>query len=156
LGRKEIDLARILVVDDDPVIRRLLSVLLQDEGHNVLSAPDGDAALEMISNEAPDLVVLDVLMPKKDGYTVLKEMKSSGIRESTKVLVLTGRGTEADWLRGYKLGADQYMTKPFDTEEFINVISELLGMSREQLKVRRLAELDRAQLLSRLEAIFER
>jgi DNA-binding response OmpR family regulator len=149
-------MARILVVDDDPDIRRLLSVLLEGEGHGVESAPDGEKALEMISNNDPDLVVLDVMMPKKDGYTVLKEMKSSGIRESTKVLVLTARAAEADWLRGYKLGADHYLTKPFDTDEFVRVIDELLEMDQEQLRIRRLAELDRAQLLSKLEAIFNK
>jgi DNA-binding response OmpR family regulator len=149
-------MAQILVVDDDPDIRRLLSVLLEGEGHGVISAPDGDKALELISGASPDLVVLDVMMPKKDGYTVLKEMKASGIRETTKVLVLTARAAESDWLRGYKLGADQYLTKPFDTDEFLNLVNDLLGMSQEQLKIRRLAELDRAQLLSRLEAIFEK
>jgi DNA-binding response OmpR family regulator len=149
-------MARILVVDDDPDIRRLLCVLLEGEGHNVISAPDGDRALELISSEGPDLIILDVMMPKKDGYTVLKEMKSSGIRDATKVLVLTARAAESDWLRGYKLGADQYLTKPFDTEEFVTLVSDLLGMSQEQLKLRRMAELDRAQLLSKLEAIFDK
>jgi DNA-binding response OmpR family regulator len=149
-------MAQILVVDDDPDIRRLLGVLLEGEGHNVASAPDGDKALELISGTHPDLIILDVMMPKKDGYTVLKEMKASGIRETTKVLVLTARAAESDWLRGYKLGADQYLTKPFDTDEFLNLVNDLLGMTQDQLKLRRLAELDRAQLLSKLEAIFER
>jgi DNA-binding response OmpR family regulator len=149
-------MAKILVVDDDPDIRRLLSVLLEGEGHNVISAPDGERALELISREGPDLILLDVMMPKKDGYTVLREMKASGIRESTKVLVLTARAAESDWLRGYKLGADQYLTKPFDTEELLTLVRDLLGMSQEQLKLRRLAELDRAALLSKLEAIFEK
>jgi DNA-binding response OmpR family regulator len=149
-------MAQILVVDDDPDIRRLLGVLLESEGHNVASAPDGDKALELISTTHPDLIILDVMMPKKDGYTVLKEMKASGIRETTKVLVLTARAAESDWLRGYKLGADQYLTKPFDTDEFLSLVNDLLGMTQDQLKLRRLAELDRAQLLSKLEAIFER
>lgn len=148
-------MARILVVDDDPDIRRLLNVILVEEGHNVMSAPDGDKALEMVTAELPDLLVLDVMMPKKDGYTVLKEMKSAGIRESTKVLVLTARGAEADWLRGYKLGADQYLTKPFEMEELVAAIQDLLTMTKEELRARRQQELDRAQLLSRLESIFE-
>jgi DNA-binding response OmpR family regulator len=149
-------MARILVVDDDPDIRRLLTVILKDEGHQVMDAPDGERALEMIATVHPDLIVLDVMMPKKDGYTVLKEMKSSGVRESTKVLVLTARAAEADWLRGYKLGADHYLTKPFETEEFVDVIDDLLEMNPDQLKARRLQELDRAQLLSRLESLFEK
>jgi DNA-binding response OmpR family regulator len=147
--------ARILVVDDNPDIRRLLSVILMEEGHNVVSATDGDEALQLLPGEAPDLVVLDVMMPKKDGFMVLKEMRSSGLRESTKVLLLTARTSEADWLRGYKLGADQYLTKPFENSELVQVVDELLSMDPEQLRVRRQQELDRAQLLSRLEAIFQ-
>jgi DNA-binding response OmpR family regulator len=147
--------ARILVVDDNPDIRRLLGVILMEEGHNVVSATDGDEALELLPGEAPDLVVLDVMMPKKDGFMVLKEMRSSGLRESTKVLLLTARTSEADWLRGYKLGADQYLTKPFENSELVQVVDELLSMDPEQLRARRQQELDRAQLLSRLEAIFQ-
>jgi DNA-binding response OmpR family regulator len=148
-------MARILVVDDDPDIRRLLSVILLQEGHKVVSAEDGEKALKMIGDEPPDLVVLDVMMPRKDGYMVLKELKSTGMREATKVLVLTARTAEADWLRGYKLGADQYLTKPFENNELTDAVEGLLAMSKEQLRARRQQELDRAQLLSRLESLFE-
>jgi DNA-binding response OmpR family regulator len=152
---KENGVAHILVVDDDPDIRRLLSVILMEAGHKITSSPDGDKALEMLSGEAPDLLVLDVMMPKKDGFMVLKEMRSTGLGESTRVLLLTARTAESDWLRGYKLGADQYLTKPFDNEELVKVVDELLSLSKEQLRARRQQELDRAHLLSRLEAIFE-
>jgi DNA-binding response OmpR family regulator len=147
-------MADILVIDDDPDIRRLLTVILEQEGHNVSSAGDGEKALELINKQSPDLCVLDVMMPKKDGFMVLKELRSSGQRESTKVLLLTARTAEADWLRGYKLGADQYLTKPFENDAFVQKVDELLAMSRDQLKARRQSELDRAQLLSRLESIF--
>jgi DNA-binding response OmpR family regulator len=147
-------MARILVVDDDPDIRRLISVVLVHAGHKVVTADDGEQALEMIARETPDLVVLDVMMPKKDGYMVLKELKSSGVRESTKVLVLTARTAEADWLRGYRLGADHYLTKPFDNQELTDAVDQLLSMSREQLRSSRQNELDRAHLLSRLESLF--
>lgn len=148
-------MARILVIDDDNDIRRLLTVILEQEGHNVASAADGDRALELINKEPPDLCVLDVMMPKKDGFMVLKELRSSGQRETTKVLLLTARTAEADWLRGYKLGADQYLTKPFENDVLIKTVDELLSMSRDQLRARRQSELDRAQLLSRLESIFQ-
>src|SRR5688572_9753014 len=106
-------MARILVVDDDPDIRRLLQVILVDEDHDVTCVNDGDAALESLSQEPPDLLVLDVMMPRKDGFMVLKEMRSTPARDTTKVLILTARTAEVDWVRGYKLGADQYLTKPF-------------------------------------------
>ncbi|HYZ46932.1 MAG TPA: response regulator [Actinomycetota bacterium] len=147
-------MARILVVDDSPDIRRLLEVVLAEEGHMVSSATDGEDALEAMAKEPPDLVVLDIMMPKKDGFMVLKEMRSHGVRDATKVLVLTARTAEVDWLRGYKLGADQYLTKPFDNDELIKTVTMLLGMSKDELRARRQQELDRAQLLSRLEALF--
>jgi DNA-binding response OmpR family regulator len=148
-------MARILVVDDEPDIRRLLEVILSEEGHKVVCADDGEKALEAIAEQPPDLLVLDVMMPRKDGFMVLKEMKSAGVREATKVLVLTARTAEIDWLRGYKLGADQYLTKPFDNEALVAAIETLLSMTKEQLRARRQQELDRAHLLSRLESIFQ-
>jgi DNA-binding response OmpR family regulator len=148
-------MGRIAVCDDAEDIRRLLKVILTQEGHSVTSVADGDALLELLVKEPPDLVVLDVMMPKKDGFMVLKEMKSKGVRDSTKVLLLTARTAESDWLRGYKLGADQYLTKPFENDELVKTVNGLLAMSKDQLRVRRQQELDRAQLLSRLESLFE-
>jgi DNA-binding response OmpR family regulator len=148
-------LARILVVDDSAEIRHLLSSILVQDGHKVSLAPDGKKAIEMMMKETPDIVVLDIMMPMMDGYAVLREMKSSGVRESVKVLVLTAKSSESDWVRGYKLGADQYLTKPFGVDELTQAIEGLGGMTKDQLKVRREQELDKAQLLSRLESIFE-
>ncbi|CAN5581337.1 N/A [soil metagenome] len=148
-------MARILVVDDDPDIRRLLQVILVDQDHTVVSAADGDKALEVLSKEPPEVLILDIMMPRKDGFMVLKEMRSMPARDSTKVLILTARTAEIDWVRGYKLGADQYLTKPFENDEFVSAVETLLSMSKEQLRARRQQELDRAQLLSRLEAIFQ-
>ena len=90
-----------------------------------------------------------------DGYSVLKELKSSGVKDQMKILILTAKTSESDWVRGYKLGADSYLTKPFDTDELINAIEDLLSSTKEQLRVRREQELDKAQLLSRLESIFD-
>ena len=148
-------MARILVVDDSAEIRHLLSSILVQDGHKVSVAEDGKKAIEMMMADAPDIVVLDIMMPMMDGYAVLRELKSSGIRESVKVLVLTAKSSESDWVRGYRLGADQYLTKPFGVDELTQALKTLSEMSKDQLKVRREQELDKAQLLSRLESIFE-
>ena len=109
----------------------------------------------MMLEDTPDVLLLDIMMPQMDGYTVLKEIKSSGIRESMKIMILTAKTSESDWVRGYKLGADAYVTKPFDIDELTGQIDELLAMTKDQLRQRREQELDKAQLLSRLESIFD-
>ena len=148
-------MARILIAEDNAEIRTLVSSILVEEGHKVGVAQNGQQALDMMLDDAPDVLVLDIMMPQMDGYSVLKELKSSGIKEQTKILILTAKTSESDWVRGYKLGADSYLTKPFDTDELINSIEDLLSSTKEQLRVRREAELDKAQLLSRLESIFD-
>ncbi|HYI45481.1 MAG TPA: response regulator [Actinomycetota bacterium] len=148
-------MARILIAEDNAEIRALVSSILIEEGHKVTVAQNGQQALDMMLEDAPDVLVLDIMMPQMDGYTVLKELKSSGIRDTMKILVLTAKTSESDWVRGYKLGADAYVTKPFDIDELTRHVAELLDMTKDQLRVRREQELDKAQLLSRLESIFD-
>ncbi|MDQ3879237.1 MAG: response regulator [Actinomycetota bacterium] len=148
-------MARILVVDDNPDIRQIVAICLEDAGHQVLMASDGGRALEMMMSDHFEVVVLDIMMPVTDGYRVLQDMKTAGLREHTKVLFLTARNSEADWAQGFRLGADAYVTKPFDNDELVEAVEDLLVMSKTQLSSRRQAELDRAQLLSRLESVFD-
>lgn len=148
-------MARILVAEDNAEIRALVSSILSEGGHKVSVAQNGRQALDLMAGESPDLLVLDIMMPQVDGYTVLKELKASGHRDNMKILVLTAKTSESDWVRGYKLGADAYITKPFDIDELTNQIEELLSMTKDQLRARREQELDKAQLLSRLESIFD-
>src|SRR5918997_107583 len=148
-------MARILIAEDNAEIRALVSSILVEEGHKVSVAQNGQQALDLMIEDAPDVLILDIMMPQMDGYTVLKEIKSSGIRESMKILVLTAKTSESDWVRGYKLGADAYITKPFDIDELTGQVEELLSMTKDQLRLRREQELDKAQLLSRLESIFD-
>lgn len=148
-------MARILVVDDSDEVRELVGTVLTAEGHRVSFAADGDEALEMMEQNRPDLLVLDIMMPGKDGYNVLQEMRETGLRGQVKILILTAKGTETDWVKGYKLGADQYLTKPFELAELLGAVDHLLAMSKDQLGAQREQEIDKAKLLSRLENMFD-
>jgi DNA-binding response OmpR family regulator len=147
-------MARILVVDDNPDIRLLVSTILEDEGHDVTVAIDGRDALRILGEESPDVIVLDVMMPEMDGYGVLRQLRATGRASKARVLMLTAKNNEADWLRGYQSGANQYLTKPFDPEELIEAVEKLVRMDPNQLTSFRQDELDRAQLLSRLESLL--
>ncbi|HEV3471630.1 MAG TPA: response regulator [Actinomycetota bacterium] len=147
-------MARILIADDDPDIRQLVIYTLADEGHEVAVAKDGKEAIDHFATGPPDLLILDIMMPELDGYGVLRELGEQDTRGDAKILVLTAKGSEHDWKLGYDLGADRYITKPFDPEELITTANELLSASQEELAARREEEQDRANLLSQLESIF--
>src|SRR5687768_18444680 len=149
-------MAEVLVVDDDPDIRMLVAFALEDSGYTVRQASDGAAALAALEAKAPDAMVLDVMMPGTDGFGVLRGMKAKRLAPNTRVVVLTCKTEERDHLRGWELGADDYMTKPFDPEELVSRVKWLLQSSAEQLANRREAELQKAELLDRLEAAFNK
>ena len=145
-------MARILVVDDEPDLRELVRTVLTYHGHQVALAEDGQQAVEALQRQRPEVMVLDLMMPNVDGFGVLKEMKRLGMG-GIKTLVLTCMNREADWLRGYKHGAHQYLTKPFDPEELAAKVEMLLTMSETDLGRHREDEMDTSQLLSRLESL---
>ena len=147
-------MARILVADDDADIRHLVIYALADEGHEVSVAKDGKEALDHVAESPPDLMLLDIMMPEMDGYDVLRALEERGIRSFTKILVLTAKGSERDWKLGYDLGADRYMTKPFDPDELLDTVNDMLNASNDELAAKREQEQDRANLLSQLESIF--
>jgi len=147
-------MARILVVDDNDDVRQLVSTVLTQEGHKVASASEGRSALATMRANPPDIVILDIMMPETDGYTVLKTMVAEGLKRRIKVLVLTAKSDEADWLRGYRAGADHYVTKPFTMHELLKGLKEIQRMTLDQLRQRREGELERAKLLSKLESSF--
>ena len=147
-------MSRVLVVDDNDDVRQLVAGVLGEEGHKVQVAADGASALEVMRREPPDVLILDIMMPEVDGYTVLKTLSKEDLKKKTKVLVLTAQSMEADWVRGYRLGADHYLTKPFTMVELINSLNNLLRATSDQLKKRRAEEIEKARLLSRLENTF--
>jgi DNA-binding response OmpR family regulator len=147
--------ARILIVDDNDDVRQLVAGVLSEEGHKVQIAAGGASALEAMRRDAPDVLILDIMMPEVDGYTVLKTMSDEGIKKRTKVLVLTAKTAENDWVRGYRLGADTYLTKPFTVDDLVDGLNGLLRATSEQLRKRRVEEIERARLLARLEDTFD-
>ncbi|HVF32854.1 MAG TPA: response regulator transcription factor [Acidimicrobiales bacterium] len=149
-------MAEVLVVDDDPDIRMLVAFALEDSGYTVRQASDGEAALGALEAKAPDAMVLDVMMPGTDGFGVLRGMRAKRIAPETRVILLTCKTEERDHLRGWELGADEYLTKPFDPEELVARVRWLLQSSGDALAERRESELQKAELLDRLEAAFNK
>ena len=115
---------RILIAEDDPHIREGIDALLQGEGYETFAARDGEEALRLYTSQRPDLVVLDIMMPKKSGYDVCKAIRSSDLR--TPIIMLTAKGEEIDKVLGLELGADDYITKPFSVREFAARIAAAL------------------------------
>jgi DNA-binding response OmpR family regulator len=148
--------AEVLVVDDDDDIRTMVRITLEGAGFTVREAGDGYAALAALEERAPDCMVLDLMMPKLDGYGVLKSIRQRDLAPRTKVLILTCKVEERDFARGWELGADEYMTKPFEPDRLAHKLDELLHTSADLLRSRREAELQKAELLDRLESAFSR
>lgn len=149
-------MSEVLVVDDDPDIRNMLVFALEDAGFKVREAGDGEAALAALEEHPPDLVVLDLMMPNVDGFGVLRGRRQRGLAPSTRFLVLTAKTAERDFVRGWELGADEYLTKPFDPDRLIQMVRDLLRTNASILQERRDSELQKAELLERLESAFSR
>jgi DNA-binding response OmpR family regulator len=119
---------KILVADDEPNIVISLEYLMKREGYTVLVARDGQEALDTITRDRPDLVLLDVMMPKKSGFEVCQAVRANEELQATKILMLTAKGRDTDLAKGLALGADAYMTKPFSTRELVQKVAEMLGV----------------------------
>jgi len=122
----------ILIVDDEAHIRVLMEQTLEDledEGVELLIATNGAEALELIRDEKPDLVFLDVMMPKMNGFEVCQAVKSNAEIQDTYIIMLTAKGQEFDQQRGQEVGANLYMTKPFDPDEVLGKAAEILAIS---------------------------
>ena len=116
-----------LAVDDDDVIRGLLQINLELEGYTVVTATDGAQALRTLADARPDLVLLDVMMPDVSGWEVLTTMRADAATADVPVVVLSARAMPADVERGLALGADRYVTKPFDPTDLMTVVADLLA-----------------------------
>jgi DNA-binding response OmpR family regulator len=117
-------MSRILVVEDDPAILRGLADNLKFESHEVLTASDGEVACELIREKNPDLIILDLMLPRMSGYEVCRKIRGEGI--VTPIVMLTARGEEGDRILGLDLGADDYISKPFSVRELLARIRAVL------------------------------
>jgi DNA-binding response OmpR family regulator len=122
---------RILVVDDDAFIRRPLEFILRQEGFEALTAASGAECLERIETQRPDLIILDVMMPGRDGFDVCKTIKNEKRFADIPIILLSARGQEHDRERGLCLGASDFMTKPYSPSELLRKVQEILFGNRE-------------------------
>ena len=120
---------RILVVDDDPSIVKLLTLNLEIEGYDVVAATNGREAIEAVSEHDPDLVVCDVMMPVMNGLEVVARLKKDAATKDLPIVLLSAKAQELDISHGKTAGADEYITKPFDPEDLITAIQRLLTES---------------------------
>ena len=117
----------ILVVEDEPNIVESLSFLMKKAGFVVRVARDGDTAIRTIEGEAPDLVLLDIMMPRRDGYEVCRTIRANPDWDHVRIIMLSAKGRDLDRRKGLELGADDYITKPFSTREIVERVQEILG-----------------------------
>jgi CheY-like chemotaxis protein len=117
----------IMVVDDNPDIITIVKTILEGRGYTVFSASSGPELLNLLPNQKPDLIILDIMMPEMDGLEVLTRLKGKNETATIPVILLTAKVQYEDVLGGYKLGADYYITKPFTSTQLVNGINLLLG-----------------------------
>jgi DNA-binding response OmpR family regulator len=132
--------SRLLVVEDDPAILRGLADNLTYEAHEVLTASDGETAYRLIHERKPDLVVLDLMLPRMSGYELCQKVRGEGL--ATPIVMLTARGEEADRILGLDLGADDYVTKPFSVRELLARIRAVLRRSQPERRLPDRLEVD--------------
>jgi DNA-binding response OmpR family regulator len=119
--------ATILVVDDEPNVRKLVKANLESSGYKVVQAEEGEQALELVESTLPDLVILDLMLPKMDGYTVCRRLREFS---TVPVIMLTARSAPVDLVHGFEVGADDYLTKPFSVTELLMRVQAVLRRSK--------------------------
>ena len=126
---------KILVVDDEIYIVHILDFSLGMEGYEVVTALDGEQALEKARSEKPDLIVLDIMMPKLDGYETCKRLKADPATKDMPVILLSAKGRNVDQKVGFEVGADDYITKPFSPRKLVERINAILGHGTSQQRM---------------------
>ncbi|MEX2550393.1 MAG: response regulator [Nitriliruptoraceae bacterium] len=139
--------SKVLVVDDEPDVLLLCRVNLEFEGYEVVEATDGEEAMEMVRSASPDVVLLDVMMPKMDGWQVLSAIKDDDELRDIPVVMLTAKVQDQDQIRGWSQGAADYITKPFSPLALSQVLQDVLATDPEEEERRRRMILEKLQLL---------
>ena len=121
---------RILIADDDPTIRRFIATLLADRGYEIHEAPDGEQACRIAGEVKPDLMLLDLIMPFKDGFDVLQDLKRQDTTAHIPIIIMSVKDREEEIVKGFDLGADDYVVKPFNSLELVSRVKKLLDRSR--------------------------
>ena len=119
---------KIFIVDDEPNIVISLEFLMKKEGFEVAVANDGDEALAKVASFNPDLLLLDVMMPKKSGFEVCEALRADSECTGLKIVMLTAKGRDTEMAKGLAIGADAYVTKPFSTRELVDKVKEMLAV----------------------------
>ncbi|MCP4747723.1 MAG: response regulator [Desulfobacteraceae bacterium] len=120
------DKPKILVVEDSPTNMKLIIEILKAKSYELIKAIDGEQALDLAFEELPDLIVLDVILPKKNGFQVCRQLKTTPSTQDIKIILLTSKSQNSDRFWGLKQGADDYITKPFEEDQLLSSISRLL------------------------------
>jgi len=120
---------KVMIVDDEAHIVELVRVCLEDSDYDIIEAYDGEEAVDKTREELPDLILLDIMLPKMDGYEVCKILKGSEDTKSIPIVMLTAKGQEVDKVKGFQAGADAYMTKPFSPLRLLTELEEKLSVS---------------------------
>jgi DNA-binding response OmpR family regulator len=141
---------KILVVDDDPTMVKLINVNLKLNNYSVVEATSGEQALEVLSSEPLDLVVLDIMMPGVDGWEVLKRIRGDSETEEMPVILVTAKTQDSDVIRGWELGADEYVIKPFNPLLLVEVIKMVLDRSYDERLERRKKQKEKLEVLRSL------
>lgn len=144
----------VLIVDDDPSIRSMLGFIFEDEGFQVREAADGRAALAMLDDDAPDAMVLDLMMPELDGHGVLHLRRERDLAPDTRIVVLTAKTDPSDAVWCWELGADEYVNKPVEPERLLREVQALLRRTPAEVRARRIEGLAEARRLDQLESAF--
>jgi DNA-binding response OmpR family regulator len=150
--KREFEVAKrkILVVDDDPTMVKLINVNLKLNNYSVVEATSGEQALDVLSDEPLDLVVLDIMMPGVDGWEVLQRIRSNSETEEMPVILVTAKTQDSDVIRGWELGADEYVIKPFNPLLLVEVIKMVLDRSYDERLERRKKQKEKLEVLRSL------
>jgi two-component system response regulator ResD len=148
------EIPHVLIVEDERGISALIETTIQSLGYKTTCASSGGEALRLLEEDQFDLMILDVMLGQTSGWDVLKAFNRRGLHDRTKVMMLTARRSELDVMQGWNLGADEYMTKPFEVGALIETVQRLINLSPATLKTQRESQLERARILSLVEGAF--